>query len=169
MQQLAFRYATEQMRSIWSENRKFITWRQLWIALAEAQYDQHLNNSAGERRITQEQIAQLRSKVRSFMEDPSELQRLSAIEKECRHDVVAHIRLLGELCPLAKEIIHLGATSCDITDNADLILIRESFVLLRHRLVGLIDSLTTSAEETKSLPCVAYTHFQPAQCRAANR
>ena len=102
--------------------------------MAEAQLE------CGLTRVKQEQIAQLRSKVNSFQEDPQEIHRLSELEKACKHDVMAHIRLLGELCPKAKDIIHLGATSCDITDNTDLILVRESLILVRHKLSGVIDA-----------------------------
>lgn len=129
----------------------------MWIALAESQYE------TGCKRIIPEQISQLRGVVDSFKNDRIELERLHKIEKDCKHDVVAHIRLLGELCPAAKEIIHLGATSCDITDNADLILMREGLTLIRHRLVGVLDGLGHNAKIYADVPCVAYTHYQPAQ------
>jgi adenylosuccinate lyase len=157
MQQLAFRYASPEMRRIWGEERKFITWRQLWIAIAESQLE------TGLKRITKDQISQLKSKVNSFTEDPKELHRLSVLEKETKHDVMAHIRLLGELCPKAKDIIHLGCTSCDITDNTDLILLRESLVLVCHKLVGVIEGFGIQAEIFTDTPCLAYTHYQPAQ------
>jgi adenylosuccinate lyase len=163
MNQLANRYSSPQMRNIWSDESRFMTWRKLWIALAEGQMNMTLADDSGKQRITPEQIAQLRSKIDSFKEDPSEMERLSKLEEECRHDVVAHVRLLGELCPLAKPIIHLGATSCDITDNADLVLLRESLFLIRHRLVGVIDSLSNIATIYADTPCVAYTHYQTAQ------
>jgi len=151
------------MRDIWSENRRLQTHRQLWIALAESQMEVGLMDSKGKPRIHPEMISELRAHVDSFKEDPREISRLGELEEECKHDVVAHIRLLGELCPKAKEIIHLGATSCDITDNADLILVRESLVLVRHRLIGVIDKLAQFAEAHIDLSCIAYTHYQSAQ------
>lgn len=163
IQELSNRYATEQMRSIWSQDRKFMIWRQIWIALAEAQMELGLKNVNGEPRITPEQIAQMRGKIDSFVNNDVEMNRLAYLEDQCRHDVMAHVRLLGEICPAASDILHLGATSCDITDNTDLILIRESMTLVRHRLVGVIDVLAHLAQKHIRTPCVAYTHYQPAQ------
>lgn len=154
---LKYRYATAPMRDIWAEDHRVITFRTIWVALAEAQMQ------CGLKRIHQEQVDQLREKINSFTDSPQERHRLSVLEEECRHDVMAHIRLFGEICPRANDIIHLGATSCDITDNADLILIRDSLNLVRHRLVGAIDALAPSAKVFADMPCLSYTHYQPAQ------
>lgn len=157
MQELAHRYASQEMRDLWSENHKIYVWRQLWVTLAEAQRDSGLT------RIRFDQIDSLRKHIGSFREDPRQSASLAKLEEECKHDIVAHIRLYGELCPGAKDIIHLGATSCDITDNADLIIIRSGLNILRKCLVGVIDSLGALAEIYKDVPCLAYTHYQPAQ------
>ncbi len=148
---LISRYASREMAQLWSSQRKFSTWRRLWVALAEAERDLGLN-------ITAEQIAQLRAKV-----DDIDFEAARAHEKRLRHDVMAHVHTLGDAAPLARPIIHLGATSCFVTDNTDLILIREALTLVRNLLVGAIDALAEFAERWKDLPCLGYTHFQPAQ------
>lgn len=148
---LISRYASREMAEIWSSQRKFSTWRKLWIALAEAERALGLN-------ITDEQIAELRAHV-----DDIDFPAARAHEKRLRHDVMAHVHTYGDAAPLARPIIHLGATSCYVTDNTDLILIRESLRLVRDQLVGAIDGLATFATRWKDLPCLGYTHFQPAQ------
>ncbi|MDR3633391.1 MAG: adenylosuccinate lyase [Isosphaeraceae bacterium] len=148
---LISRYASREMAELWSSQRKFSTWRRLWVALAEA--ERALGLSIGD-----EQIEQLRSKV-----DEIDFTAARAHEKRLRHDVMAHVHTYGDAAPLARRIIHLGATSCYVTDNTDLILIRESLRLVRDQLVGTIDALAGFATRWKDLPCLGYTHFQPAQ------
>ena len=148
---LVARYSSRAMAELWSANTKFSTWRKLWVALAEAERELGLP-------ISEAQIAELRSKV-----DDIDFAAARAHEKRLRHDVMAHVHAYGDVAPLARPIIHLGATSCYVTDNTDLILIREGLTLVRDGLVGTIDALGTFAERYKDLPCLGYTHFQPAQ------
>ena len=148
---LISRYATPRMATLWSARRKFSTWRRLWVALAEAERSLGLE-------ITEGQVEALKAKV-----DEIDFDAAAAHEKRLRHDVMAHVHTYGEAAPEARAIIHLGATSCYVTDNTDLILIREGLVDIRDRLVGAIDALATFAERWRSLPCLGYTHFQPAQ------
>jgi adenylosuccinate lyase len=145
------RYASRTMARIWSPQAKFSTWRRLWVALAEAQRALGLN-------IGEDQIAALRRQV-----DTIDFASAEAYERRFRHDVMAHIHALGDAAPLARPIIHLGATSCYVTDNADLIAIRESLHLVRDGIVRAIDALADFAGRWKDLPCLGYTHFQPAQ------
>jgi len=145
------RYASREMCALWGPKRKFSTWRKLWVLLAETQAELGLP-------ITPEQIEELRAHV-----DDLNLDVAAKYERQIRHDVMAHIRAYGDQCPQAKGIIHLGATSCYVTDNTDLMLIRESLVLLRRRLVNVIDALARFAEKWRDQPCLAFTHFQPAQ------
>jgi adenylosuccinate lyase len=139
------------MSQLWSPQRKFSTWRKLWIALAEAEAELGLP-------ITQEQIAQMRAHV-----DDIDFEAASRYEREKRHDVMAHVLTFGDACPAARPIIHLGATSCYVTDNTDLLLLRESLELVRTRLVTVIDLLARFAQQYRDMPCLAYTHLQPAQ------
>src|SRR5262245_47477140 len=139
------------MARLWSPQVKFSTWRRLWVALAEAQRALGLA-------ITEEQVASLRSQVESIDFDAAE-----RYERRFRHDVMAHIHALGDAAPPARPIIHLGATSAFVTDNADLILLRSALQLVRDKLVAAIDALASFAETHKRLPCLGYTHFQPAQ------
>jgi adenylosuccinate lyase len=156
---LARRYAGHDMAALWSARRKFGTWRRLWLALAEAEHELGLPAEDGVRpRIRPEQLAELRAHL-----DDIDLSRADYHERRLRHDVMAHIHTLAELCPRAKDIIHLGATSCYVTDNTDLILLREGLGLLRDRLVGVIDALARFAQKWRDLPTLGYTHFQPAQ------
>ncbi len=148
---LIARYASRKMARLWSPQAKFSTWRQLWVALAEAQQSLGLN-------ITAQQVAALRAQVNNIDFDLA-----NAYEKRFRHDVMAHIHALGDAAPLARPIIHLGATSCFVTDNADLILMREALALVRNKTVAAIDALAAFAANWKDLPCLGYTHFQPAQ------
>jgi len=145
------RYASSQMSEIWSPQRKFSTWRRLWVALAEAEAELGLP-------ITAAQIEQLRQHV-----DDIDFEAAARYERRLRHDVMAHVHTYGDACPEARAIIHLGATSCFVTDNADLLLLRESLELVRARTVAVIDRLATFARNYRNLPCLAFTHFQPAQ------
>ncbi len=148
---LVTRYTSRAMAELWSAQRKFSTWRRLWVALAEAQRELGLN-------ITASQIAELRAKIEDIDFDAAR-----AHEKRLRHDVMAHVHTLGDAAPGARAIIHLGATSCYVTDNTDLILIREALGMVRDLVVEAIDALADFALRWKDLPCLGYTHFQPAQ------
>ncbi len=148
---LADRYASEEMLKIFSPNTRYRTWRKLWIALAEAQAELGLA-------ITPGQIDEMRRNL-----DGIDYVRVAQVERELRHDVMAHITVFGELCPSAKPIIHLGATSCYVTDNTDLILMRRGLELLRQKLKQLLEALRDFALKWRSQPALAYTHLQPAQ------
>jgi adenylosuccinate lyase len=148
---LVTRYASKAMAELWSGQTKFSTWRKLWVALAEAERELGLN-------ITESQIAELRQNVENV-----DFEAAKAHERRLRHDVMAHVHAYGDVAPGARGIIHLGATSCYVTDNTDLILIREALSMVRDGLVGAIDALATFAATYKDLPCLGYTHFQPAQ------
>ncbi len=148
---LVARYASPAMAGLWSGRKKFSTWRRLWVALAEAERDLGLNISEG-------QVAELKAKV-----DDIDFEAARAHEKRLRHDVMAHVHAFGDVAPDARKIIHLGATSCYVTDNTDLILIREALTMARDGLVGAIDALGGFAARYKDLPCLGYTHYQPAQ------
>jgi adenylosuccinate lyase len=139
------------MARLWSAQSKFSTWRRLWVALAEAQRALGL-------KIAEEQIDTLRAQVETI-----DFAAADRYERRFRHDVMAHIHALGDAAPLARPIIHLGATSCFVTDNTDLILLREALGMVRDQLVEAIDALATFAHRWKDLPCLGYTHFQPAQ------
>jgi adenylosuccinate lyase len=148
---LVTRYASRRMAELWSSRDKFSTWRRLWVALAEAERELGLN-------ISESQIAELKAKV-----DEIDFEAAKAHEKRLRHDVMAHVHTYGDVAPGARKIIHLGATSCYVTDNTDLILIREALTIIREGLVGAIDALGTFAQTYRDLPCLGYTHYQPAQ------
>ncbi|MGA2063492.1 MAG: adenylosuccinate lyase [Thermoguttaceae bacterium] len=148
---LITRYASARMNELWSPQRKFSTWRRLWVALAEAEAELGLP-------ITPGQVAQLRAHVEDI-----DFVAAAAYERRLRHDVMAHVHAYGDACPDARAIIHLGATSCYVTDNTDLLLLRESLLLVRDRLVATIDNLARFAAGHRDLACLAYTHFQPAQ------
>lgn len=145
------RYASKEMSGIWSAQKKHSTWRQLWLALAESQQELGLH-------ITNEQLAEMRSTVNDIDFDVA-----AKYERELRHDVMAHVHAWGDQCPTARKDIHLGATSCFVTDNSELIQIRESLLLTRRRLVQVIDQLSQFAVEYRDLPCLGFTHMQPAQ------
>jgi adenylosuccinate lyase len=145
------RYASKEMQYIFSPDKKFSTWRKLWIALAESEQELGLN-------ITDEQIAQMKEHIYDINYDVAK-----AREKEVRHDVMSHVYAYGEQCPLAKPIIHLGATSCYVGDNTDIIIMTEALQLVKKKLVCLIGELAKFADKNKNLPCLAFTHFQPAQ------
>ena len=145
------RYASDRMKYIFSPDFKFRTWRRLWIALAESEKELGLN-------ITDEQIAELKAHKDDINYDVA-----AAREKEVRHDVMSHVYAYGVQCPNAKPIIHLGATSCYVGDNTDVIIMREAMLLIRKELVNLLNVLAKFAVEYKDMPCLAFTHFQPAQ------
>jgi len=148
---LTGRYAGKEMSWIWSPQYKHSTWRRLWLALAE-------NEQALGLPITDAQIAGLRAH-----QEDIDFDRVASIEKELRHDVMSHIRALGELCPESAPIIHLGATSCFVTDNTELIQQRESLKIIKVKLLKLMSQLADFCEAKKALPTLGFTHFQPAQ------
>ena len=145
------RYASKEMQYIFSPDKKFSTWRKLWIALAESEQELGLD-------ITDEQIAELKEHIYDINYDVAKER-----EKEVRHDVMSHVFAYGVQCPKAKGIIHLGATSCYVGDNTDIIIMTEAMRLVKKKLVCLIGELAKFAEQYKDLPTLAYTHFQPAQ------
>ena len=145
------RYASKEMQYIFSEDNKFRTWRRLWIALAKAEKEQGLP-------ITDEQIAELEAHRDDINYDVA-----VAREKECRHDVMSHVYAYGVQCPNAKGIIHLGATSCYVGDNTDVIIMREALDVVERKLVNVIALLAKFADHYKDMPALAYTHLQPAQ------
>ncbi len=156
---LVTRYASREMAELWGPRRKFSTWRRLWVVLAEAQYELGLLADDGRTpRIRPEQLAALRAHT-----DDIDFARADDYERRFRHDVMAHIHAFGDVAPAGRDIIHLGATSCYVTDNTDLILMREGLRLLRDRLVGAIDALARFAERYCDLETLGFTHFQPAQ------
>ncbi|WP_395548831.1 MULTISPECIES: adenylosuccinate lyase [unclassified Lacrimispora] len=148
---LSERYASKEMQYIFSPDRKFKTWRKLWVALAEVEKELGLP-------ITEEQIEELKAHQDDINYDVA-IQR----EKEVRHDVMSHVYAYGVQCPKAKGIIHLGATSCYVGDNTDLIVMTEALKLVRRKLMNVIDELARFADAYKDLPTLAFTHFQPAQ------
>ena len=148
---LSERYASKEMKYIFSPNMKFRTWRKLWIALAESEKELGL-------KITEEQIEELRKNKDNINYDVAK-----AREKEVRHDVMSHVYAYGVQCPNAKGIIHLGATSCYVGDNTDLIIMREGLRLIRKKLINAIYFLSKFADKYKDLPTLAYTHYQAAQ------
>lgn len=145
------RYASDEMQYTFSDDNKFRTWRRLWIALAKAEQKQGLD-------ITDEQIAELEAH-----KDDINYEEAVAREKLVRHDVMSHVYAYGLQCPKAKGIIHLGATSCYVGDNTDVIIMREGLQLVRKKLIGVLANLADFAEQYKDMPCLAYTHCQPAQ------
>ena len=148
---LSERYASKEMQYIFSQDMKFRTWRRLWIALAETEKELGLN-------ITQEQIDELKAHADDINYDVAK-----AREKEVRHDVMSHVYAYGVQCPKAKGIIHLGATSCYVGDNTDIIVMTEALKLVRKKLVNVIAELSKFADKYKDQPTLAFTHFQPAQ------
>ena len=145
------RYASPEMQYLFSSDMKFSTWRKLWISLAKAEKAMGLD-------ITDEQIAELEAHIYDI-----DYTVAGAYEKKLRHDVMAHIHTYGDLCPNARPIIHLGATSCYVGDNTDMIVMKEALALVRKKLLCVIKNLRDFAEEYKALPALAYTHLQPAQ------
>ncbi len=149
---LSERYASKEMQYIFSPDKKFKTWRKLWIALAETEYELGLES------ITKEQIEELKAHA-----DEINFEEAKAREKIVRHDVMSHVYAYGLQCPNAKGIIHLGATSCYVGDNTDIIIMTEALKLVRKKLLNVISELSKFAMEYKDLPTLAFTHFQPAQ------
>lgn len=148
---LSERYASKEMQYIFSPDKKFKTWRKLWIALAEAERELGLP-------ISEEQIEELKA-----FQDEINYDVAKQREKEVRHDVMSHVYAYGVQCPKAKGIIHLGATSCYVGDNTDIIIMTEALHLVRRKLLNVIDELARFADAYKDLPTLAFTHFQPAQ------
>lgn len=148
---LSTRYASDDMQYIFSDNNKFRTWRKLWISLAKAEKACGLN-------ITDEQIAQMEAN-----KDNVDYERAAEWERKVRHDVMAHIHTFGEQCPKAEPIIHLGATSCYVGDNTDIIILKQASETVLKKAAAVMKNLAEFAEKYKSLPCLAYTHLQPAQ------
>jgi len=145
------RYASKEMSYIFSDDMKFKTWRRLWVALAEGEKELGLN-------ITEEQIEELKANVDNINYDVA-----SQRERETRHDVMSHVYAYGVQCPKAKGVIHLGATSCYVGDNTDLIIMREAMFIIRKKIINVIKNLTDFAMKYKAVPTPAFTHLQPAQ------
>ena len=145
------RYSSKEMSYIFSDDMKFSTWRKLWVALAEGEKELGLN-------ITEEQLDELRANIKNINYDEAIKK-----EKEVRHDVMSHVYAYGLQCPNAKGIIHLGATSCYVGDNTDVIILRDALELIRDKIVTVLDRLSSFAMEYKGLPTLGFTHFQPAQ------
>ena len=154
---LSERYASKEMQYIFSQDMKFTTWRKLWVALAETEMELGLSEN-GKPVITKEQIEELKAHVNDINYDVARER-----EKQVRHDVMSHVYAYGQQCPKAAGIIHLGATSCYVGDNTDIIVMREALKLVHKKLVCVIDELSRFAEQYKELPTLAFTHFQPAQ------
>ena len=154
---LSTRYASEKMRHIFSDDMKFSTWRRLWVALAEAEHELGLP-------VTQEQIDELRAHV-----DDIDYECAARYESQLRHDVMSHVHAYGDACPGARAIIHLGATSCYVGDNADIIIMREALLQIKSLLVNAIAAVTDFAEKYCDVPTLAYTHFQAAQPTTAGK
>lgn len=148
---LTDRYASAEMSFNWSPQKKHSTWRRLWLALAEAEQEQGLA-------ITDEQLGQMRAHL-----DDIDFEAAAAKEAELRHDVMSHIHVFGALCPAALPIIHLGATSCYVTDNTELIQMRDGMILIRGKMLKLFDNLSRFAMQYKDMPTLGFTHYQPAQ------
>ncbi len=154
---LSQRYASKEMQYIFSQDMKFSTWRKLWIALAETEMELGLSQN-GQPVITQEMIDEMKEHITDINYDVARER-----ERIVRHDVMSHVYAYGQQCPKAAGIIHLGATSCYVGDNTDIIVMREALLLVRKKLVNVIAELAKFADEYKDLPTLAFTHFQPAQ------
>lgn len=154
---LSERYASKEMQYIFSQDMKFSTWRKLWIALAETEMELGLSEN-GKPVITQEQIDEMKAHINDINYDVAKER-----EKQVRHDVMSHVYAYGQQCPKAAGIIHLGATSCYVGDNTDIIVMNEALKLVHKKLVNVIAELAKFADTYKSLPTLAFTHFQPAQ------
>lgn len=154
---LVSRNASPEMCRLFSPRRRILTWRRIWLTLAECEAELGLP-------ITKKQLAQLRSTIEEIDFDAA-----AGHEKRLRHDVMAHLYAWGDVAPQARGILHLGATSMDIVDNADLIIMRDAMVLIREWLVNAIDALAKFAKEWRDVPCLGYTHFQPAQLTTVGR
>ena len=148
---LCTRYCSDEMKHIFSDDEKFSTWRKLWVALAESEMELGIN-------ITPQQVEQLKQNIYNI-----DYEAAAKYESALRHDVMAHVKTYGDCCPDAKGIIHLGATSCYVGDNTDIILMRKALLLVRKQLVNCIAAVGKFAEKHKNLPSLAYTHYQAAQ------
>ena len=148
---LVSRYASKEMSYIWSPQKKFSTWRKLWLALAESERALGLD-------ITEEQVSQMAANLENI-----DFELADKKETEFRHDVMAHVHTFGTACPAAMPIIHLGATSCFVGDNTDLIQMREALLLAKNKIVKLLDTMKVFAEKYKDMPTLGFTHYQPAQ------
>lgn len=148
---LSGRYPSKEMNALWSNDSKYSTWRKLWVALAETEKELGIE-------ITDEQINQMKENINNIDYDV-----VAKREAECRHDVMAHVYEFGTKAPLAKPIIHLGATSCYVTDNTDIILMTQGLKLIKQKLILVINNLKEFALKNKDVVCLGYTHFQPAQ------
>ncbi len=148
---LSTRYASDEMQYVFSENNKFRTWRRLWISLAKAEKACGIN-------ITDEQIAQMEQNKENI-----DYEKAAEWEKKVRHDVMAHIHTFGEACPEAEPIIHLGATSCYVGDNTDIIILKQASEIILKKAAAVMKNLADFALKYKDMPCLAYTHLQPAQ------
>lgn len=155
---LSQRYASREMQYIFSQDMKFSTWRRLWVALAEAEHELGLLGDDGSPAVTIEQIEQLKEHIDDINYDVARER-----EKVVRHDVMSHVYAYGVQCPLAKGIIHLGATSCYVGDNTDIIIMDKALRLVKKKLINVIKKLGDFAEKYKGLPTLGFTHFQPAQ------
>ena len=145
------RYASREMQNIFSPDRKFTTWRKLWVALAESEMEMGLP-------VTQKQVDELKAHVEDI-----DYEAARRHEERTRHDVMAHVLAYGDVCPNARGVIHLGATSCYVTDNADILMLRDALTLVREKVLEVIRRLRAFALEYKDLPTLGYTHLQPAQ------
>ena len=145
------RYASPEMQYIFSPDKKFTTWRKLWVALAESEMELGLP-------VTQAQVDELKAHIEDI-----DYENARRHEQRVRHDVMAHVHAYGDVCPGARGIIHLGATSCYVTDNADILMLRDALELIRQKLVEVLRRLRKFAWEYRDLPCLGYTHLQPAQ------
>ena len=148
---LLSRYASREMAENFSDDKKFRLWRRLWIALAESEKELGLN-------ITEEQIAEMKAHAEDINYEDAR-----KFENEVRHDVMAHVKAFGKLAPSAKPIIHLGATSCYVTDNAEIMIIDDALRMVEKKLVNVMDKLQKFARKYKALPTLGFTHLQPAQ------
>lgn len=148
---LCTRYSGAEMKKIFSADTKFSTWRKLWVALAEAEKELGLD-------ITDDQIDEMKAHLYDI-----DYERAAEYERNVRHDVMAHVKTFGDCCPKAKGIIHLGATSCYVGDNTDMIVMRDAMHVIRKLLVSCISAVADFSEKHKDLPTLAYTHFQAAQ------
>ena len=145
------RYASSEMQFVFSADKKFTTWRKLWVALARAEMKLGLP-------VTKEQVDELEANIENI-----DYEMAAAEEKLVRHDVMAHVHTYGACCPKAKGIIHLGATSCYVGDNTDVIIMRDAMKIVRRKLINVIAQLAEFADSYKDMPALAYTHLQPAQ------
>src|SRR4029079_2984045 len=154
---LIARYASQEMATLWGDQRKFSTWRRLWLMLAEAEAELGLP-------VTKQQIAELKSHI-----DDIDFDAANQYERKLRHDVMAHVHAYGDQCPTARPIIHLGATSCYVTENNDLVMLRDSLPIVAGRLAAVIVALGDFAQKYRDLPTLSFTHLQPAQPTTVGR